>query len=301
MDRTDALAMPRVEMLDLLRELGHLKRIRSAGRQGSVAERAFAAAWAALVAGHPLDETWRAATADALAATRLGDLDRSALAGVGVGDDAVEAILARALDEAAAGLDPLLRAGLRTAAKTGDVAPGFVASLAAQPRAGVTCPGRPRIMLEPPENHAEHCFVTAVYGVILSPLFHARPDTVFLAALAHHLHNASIPDSGFAGEVLLGGELEPAFARATESALAELPAALAQAVREARAILPDAGTAEGRAFHAADTLDRVLQVEHHLRAGSTTMHFVLHDMELVHAGPVRPFQDRLLASLGLSR
>jgi hypothetical protein len=60
------------------------------------------------------------------------------------------------------------------------------------------------------------------------------------------------------------------------------------------------GTPEGRAFHAADTLDRVLQVEGQLRAAGTSMDFVLREMELVHAGPVKPFQDAVLARMGLA-
>jgi 5'-deoxynucleotidase YfbR-like HD superfamily hydrolase len=300
---TDGMApagAPPARILGLLRELGELKRIRSTAGEGSIAERHFAAAWAALVDGRPVEDAWRGATAAALAATRLGDIDRGVLAAVGIEGDEAEAIIARAVDEAAEDVDAGLRAELRALADTGGAAPPFVAKLARQPRAGVTCPGRPRLLLEPPENHAEHCLVTAVYGVILSPFYGARPEVVFLASLAHHLHNAIIPDSGFAGEVLLGDHLEPAFARATDIALAELPPALADQVRDARAILPDADTPEGRAFHAADTLDRVLQIEQHLRAGKATMHYVLHDMELVHAGPVRGFQDRLLTAMGLA-
>jgi len=300
---TDGIASaeaPPARVLDLLRELGELKRIRSAAHDGSIAERHFAAAWAALVDGRPPDDAWRAAAAAALAATRLGDIDRGVLAAVGIGGGEAEAIIARAVDEAAEEVDPALRVGLRALPDTGGAPPPFVAKLARQPRAGVTCPGRPRLLLEPPENHAEHCLVTAVYGVILAPFYGARPEVVYLASLAHHLHNALIPDSGFAGEVLLGDHLEPAFERATGVALAELPPALADRVREARAVLPDAETPEGRAFHAADTLDRVLQIEQHLRAGKATMRYVLHDMELVHAGPVRGFQDRLLTAMGLA-
>jgi 5'-deoxynucleotidase YfbR-like HD superfamily hydrolase len=295
-----AVQAPPASVLDLLRELGELKRIRSAAHQGSIAERHFAASWAALVAGLPVAEAWREATAAALAATRLGDIDFEVLTSVGLDAPEAEAIIARAVAEAAAQLQPALRAGLHVSSGAGAAAmPGFVQRLARQPRAGVTCPGRPRLLLEPPENHAEHCLVTAVYGVILSPFYGARPEIVFLASLAHHLHNAIIPDSGFAGEVLMGAHLEPAFTRATEMALSELPPELAKAVREARAILPDAETPEGRAFHAADTLDRVLQIEQHLRAGKATMRYLLHDMKLVHAGPVRGFQDQLLAAMGL--
>ena len=293
---------PPAGMLDLLRELGDLKRVRSASHEGSVAERLFAHAWGWLVAGGDVADVWRSVTADALAATRLGDLDAAAFASVGVPAEAARDIRRRALEEACEGLPASLTdalvAGLDVEPLR-EAAPPFVARLARQPRAGVTCPGKPRLLLEPPENHAEHCLVTAVYGAVLCPTYGSDPGTVFLASLAHHLHNVWLPDSGFAGEVLMGEHLEPAFARATEMALAELPPGLAEAVRAARRILPDAETAEGRTFHAADTLDRVLQIEQHLRAGRATMRYVLHDMELVHAGPVRGFQDRLLRAVGL--
>ena len=89
-------------------------------------------------------------------------------------------------------------------------------------------------------------------------------------------------------------------ARATERALAELPEWLRHRVVEARQILPDAGTPEGRAFHAADVLDRVLEIDQHLAAARLTMDVVLRDMALVHDGPVKPFHDRVLAEMGLA-
>jgi 5'-deoxynucleotidase YfbR-like HD superfamily hydrolase len=156
-------------------------------------------------------------------------------------------------------------------------------------------------VLEPPESHAEHCAAVAICGALLSPAWGAEGETVFLAGLAHHLHNALLPDSGFAGEVLLGDWLQPAFARATAIALAELSPLPRERAATALRVIPDAATPEGRAFHAADTLDRVLQVEHHLRAAGTSMEFVLREMELVHAGPTKPFQDSVLERMGLSR
>jgi 5'-deoxynucleotidase YfbR-like HD superfamily hydrolase len=177
--------------------------------------------------------------------------------------------------------------------------PGFVGRLAAQPRAGATHPQRGRLVLEPPESHAEHCLLVAVTGALLAPSWGADGATVFLAGLAHHLHNALLPDSGFAGEVLLGDWLQPAFARATQLALQQLDTLPRERVEAALRTIPDAETPAGRAFHAADTLDRVLQVEHHLRAAGTTMDFVLREMELVHAGPTRTFQDAVLARFGL--
>ncbi len=288
-------------LMPLVRELCDLKRVRSAGRAGSIAERLFAGAWSALVEGRPAAEVARMTVFSALAATRMGDLDVEALAGVGVPEEHIRRIRLDAVGEVAPPLDPTLRAWVMGAeeVRIGPAPPAFVARLAAQPRAGATAPGRGRLVLEPPESHADHCVLVAVIGAVLAPAWGARAETVFLAALAHHLHNSILADAGFAGEVLLGEWLEPAFARATEMALAELPDGLRRDVEEARLILPDAWTPEGRAFHAADTLDRVLQVEHHLRAAGTTMDFVLREMELVHAGPVKGFQDAVLTRMGL--
>ncbi len=293
----------------LLKELGDLKRIRSAGAPGSTAERRFASAWGALAAGADPAAVMEVTTAACLAAARMGDLDAPTLRALGLTYPESVAVLEDALDAVAGpiasarprgeALAARLRAALGAELPAGDPPP-FVAALARQPRAGVTCPGKPRIMLEPPENHAEHCLMVAVYGVALSPFYGADPETVFLAGLAHHLHNAAMPDSGFTGEMLLGSHLEPVMERATVAALAELPAGLRARIEEARRVLPDAGTPEGRAFHAADVADRVLQIGQHLAAASLTMDVVLGDMELVHDGPVKGFHDAVLADMGLS-
>ena len=290
-------------LMPLIRELCDLKRVRSAGRTGSIAERLFSSAWAGLVGGAGPEAVTRATLFAALAATRLGDLDMPVLAKAGVPAAEARAILRRAVQDAALPLDSPLRAvvlGPMEAALSPADPPPFVARLAAQPRAGATCPGRGRLVLEPPESHADHCVLVALVGALIAAAWGADPATVFVAGLAHHLHNALLPDSGFAGEMMLGEWLEPAMARATALALDELPAAPRALVASARRILPDAETPEGRAFHAADTLDRVLQVEHHLRAAGTTMRFVLREMELVHAGPVRSFQEAVLARMGLA-
>jgi 5'-deoxynucleotidase YfbR-like HD superfamily hydrolase len=293
-------ALPR--LLPLLRELGDLKRVRSAEAEGSIAERLFRYAWAALLRGDPVGEVARATTRRALSAARLGDLDAGILAQAGIPEAAARAINAAALAELSHLLAPPLRHWLEGAPALPPSleAPPFVDRLVRQPRAGATCPGRGRLMFEPPENHAEHCLVTAVNAVVLAPVWGAEPGEAFLASLAHHLHNALLPDSGFAGEMLLGEWLVPAMDRATDLALSELPPPLREATTAARRILPDAGTPGGRAFHAADTLDRVLQMEHHLRAAGTSMAFILREMELVHAGPVKPFQDALLARMELA-
>jgi 5'-deoxynucleotidase YfbR-like HD superfamily hydrolase len=288
-------------LLPLLRAIADLKRVRSAQRQGTIAERFFRTAWAQIASGRAVRDVVGMTLRDALAATRLGDLDPATLTAVGVPDDQARGIWRSAAIEAAASLNsatPIWNDDESSADTAG--VPGFVAKLIDQPRAGATCPGIGRLVLEPPESHADHCFAVAVFGVILAPTWNACPHTVFLAALSHHLHNALLPDAGFVGEMLLGEWLQPAMANATAQALAELSDSVRIKIEEARLILPDAETPEGRAFHAADTLDRVLQVEHHLRAAGTTMEFVLRRMELVHAGPVKPFQDAVLEAMGLA-
>ncbi|MBE7212397.1 MAG: hypothetical protein INR65_15360 [Gluconacetobacter diazotrophicus] len=293
-------------MLRTLRELGELKRVRSAGRAGSIAERRFLLDWSALCGGADPHAVMLGSVSALLAAARLGDLDRPVLLELGVpradADAIHRAAVAELRPDLLPGTAPLLDAATAAAVElpAGPV-PNFATLLAAQPRAGVTCPGLPRLLFEPPENHAEHCGIVALYAVLLAPAFGADPTIAWLASLAHHLHNALLPDSGFSGEMLLGAHLEPVMARATEHSLAQLPPVLAERVRDARRILPDADTAEGRAFHAADTLDRVWQIDQHLRAGRTSLDFVLNDMALVHAGPVKEFQDRLLRGAGLLR
>lgn len=291
------------DLLPLLRELGDLKRIRSASRNGSIAERLFRHGWRALAQGMAPEQVMLSILARALAAARLGDLDREKLLALGLSaPDALE-VLRRAFDDVVEPIAPELALRLRTgleidAAPEGEE-PHFVALLVAQPRAGVTCPGRPRLMLQPVENHAEHCLMVAVYAVLAAPSESADPVPVFLAGLAHHLHNALIPDSGFTGEMLLGVHLDPVIARARAAASAPLASALREQIDAALAPIAGDATPAARAFHIGDVIDRVLEIEQHLRAVRTTMATVLDDYELVHAGPVKAFHDRVLAEVGL--
>ncbi|NEU12448.1 hypothetical protein G3T14_09905 [Methylobacterium sp. BTF04] len=286
----------------LLVELNDLKRVHSAGRTGSIAERLFAQGWSALTGGASAEDVALDVTAKTLAASRLCDLDAAFLESAGLSTADAATVLVAGFDDVTAEVDGGLRDRLRESLRdpkdfvAGPV-PVFVAALAQQPRAGVTCPGKPRILLEPPENHAEHCLMVAVYGVVLSPFYRADPTLVFLAAMSHHFHNAAMPDAGFTGEMLLGDHLLPIMARTTQWALDELDPALRETVARARAVLSDDATAEGGAFHSADCIDRVLQIAQHLRAATLTMDTVLDEMELVHAGPVKGFHDRVLKDM----
>lgn len=291
--------------LPFLRELGDLKRIRSAQGAGSIAERLFALGWAALIRGEAPAAVMAQVVSAALVSARLGDLDLTTLTALGLGADAVP-ILERAFDEVTGDLDPALTQRLRAALGKGRPAPGrtpgFVDKLARQPRAGVTCPGQPRILLQPPENHAEHCLMVAVYGVLASPWHGADPVPVFLSGMAHHFHNADMPDSGYSGEILLGDRLDQAITTARQACFTELAAiapALLPVVEAALAPIGGDETPEARAFHVGDVLDRVLEIEQHLRAGTLSMDVVLGDYGLVHAGPVKAFHDRILVDAGL--
>ena len=283
-------------------ELCDLKRVRDASSPDSLASRSFRAAWAALLAGQEPSEVAERVTADAVAAARLGGIDRAVLAQAGVEGGEADAVLARSFDEVASPIAPALRERLRPqlgqALRPGP-APVFAEALIRQPRAGATCPGKPRIVLEPPEGHGDHCLVVAVLGALLAPQYGADPAVPFLSGLAHHLHNAVLPDSGFAGEMLLGEHLEPVMRRLFAKELATLPEGLRAVTEAALATIRDADTPEGRAFHAADVIDRVLQMRHYDRVAAFTIDQALEDMDLVHAGPIQSFHHAVLRDAGL--
>jgi 5'-deoxynucleotidase YfbR-like HD superfamily hydrolase len=284
----------------LAAELGDLKRLRNASSPDSLASRAFRAAWGRLLGGEAPRDVALSATADCIAACRLGGIDRRVLQEAGVADPL--AILRRGFDEMAQPISAFLRNDLRAAlgqAVSPGPAPDFAEALIRQPRAGATCPGKPRIVLEPPEGHGDHCMIVAVLGVALAGLYRADPASVFLAGLAHHLHNAFLPDSGFAGEILLGDELAPLMRRLFERELSTLPPEIAAPVRDALDMIGDVDTPEGRAFNAADVMDRVLQMKQYHRVAAFTVDQALDDLELVHAGPLQAFHHAVLRDAGL--
>lgn len=313
----------------LFREVGDLKRVRVADAPGSAAQRAFVRAWAALVAGADLGRVAALECAAALAGARLAGVDAGVLVACGIPAPDTIAVLGRAVDQVGGGLHPatlarahralpeLVDAAIAAAeaieADAGGAAPEtlpplvgmpetlppFVGALCRQPRAGATAPGRPRLIVEPPENHGEHCWAVAVYGALLADDLGADPGEAFLLGLAHHLHNAALPDAGFAGDTLLGEHLDTLVSGLTDRVLATLPAALATRVGTLLELRADAATPQGRAFHAADVLDRVLQVRHHARAAGFTADQALVDLDLVHAGPVQDYHRAVLAAAGL--
>ncbi len=300
-DRSAGLAELR-PLRPLLAGIGDAKRVRVAGAPGSLAEQAFSRAWGRLFAGEDADAVARSETAAALARIRLAGIDGAVLRRAGLSEEESLGVLRRGFDEVAGPLDAGLRSRLREALPLAVPAPdppALAARLNAQPRAGATAPGRARVVVEPPESHGDHCLTVAVYGVLVAPVFGADPVAPFLVGLAHHLHNVVLPDAGFAGEVLLGAALDQVVSTLEERELAALPGALAGRLRTVLRLRADAGAPESQAFHAADVLDRVLQVHHHARAAAFTAAQALDDLELVHAGPVQAFHLDVLAAAEL--
>ena len=296
------------QLVPLFRELSHLKRIRVPGLPGSVAQRVFERAWTRLVGGEDLESVALQETAHAVAATKLAGIDAAVLADGGVDEAARLAVFQRAFDAAAVDVPGDLAGRLREALSAAPFAapevatlPTFVSRLAAQPRAGATRPGHPRVVLEPAENHAEHCAVVAVNAVLASGCFGGDAATAFLTGLSHHLHNAYLPDAGDAGDVLLGefhGRLMDTFRR---RALSELPGSLGEAARASLDAVYRADFAEARCFQAADSLDRVLEMEWHARSAQFTLDTALQDMDIIHPGPVQAFQLEIMRSVGWLR
>jgi 5'-deoxynucleotidase YfbR-like HD superfamily hydrolase len=296
---TDAVIAPPTE---LLAELGDLKRIRAADRPGSLAEQGFLRAWGALVAGVDPAAVALHETARALAATRLSAIDAEVLCAGGMCPRSAAALLRRTVRDIAEDAELVGAEALAQAADSRSQAsdpPAFAVLLCNQPRAGATAPGRPRLVLEPGESHGDHCFMVAVYAVLLSPGYEAEPGACFLAGLSHHLHNAGLPDAGFAGEATLGAELEPLMVAFRERALTQLDRPLRERARVAARHALEIETAQGRAVVAADVLDRVLQMRHFQRTADFTLDQALDDLELVHAGPLQAYGNATVAAAGL--
>lgn len=302
LDERAALGVTR--LAPLLAELGDLKRIRVAGRAGSLADTAFTRSWRRLLAGEDLPAVAVDETVRALVAVRLGGVDAAVLAEGGLAPADVSAVLLRAFDDVAAAVPD--RESLRAAAGHAPVpdagrgpVPDFVAALVAQPRAGATCPGRPRLLLEPVESHGDHCLTVAVYAVLLAPLFGADRATAYLLGLAHHLHNAGLPDAGYAGDVLIGEHVQTLMGTYRERALGQLPPEVRAQVQDALPLLAGTRAPESRAFHAADALDRVLQMRQYARAAAFTLDQAVGDLQLVHEGPEQQLQLAVLDAAGL--
>ena len=297
-------------LLPLLRELNDLKRIRSAEWRKSWATCCFARSWRRLLSGEDLEVVALQETARALAAAKLADIDLHTMQGAGIGREEALQVLARSIEAVGGALDAALRERLQCSLPAlaqqdkehiHDWArlPAFVLLLIQQPRAGATRPGVGRIVLEPTEQHGDHCAIVAINGVVCAPLYGANVGDAFLTGLTHHLHNAYWPDAGDAGDNLLGDLLAPAMQRLRERAIEQLPEGLRPRVRESLEVVYRADTPHAKAFQTADVLDRVLEMEWHARSSAFTLSVALEEMDIVHPGPVQSFQQEVMRASGL--
>ena len=293
----------------LLRQMNGLKRVRHADSGGaSLVDEMFGRSWQRLLAGENAADVAGAETAGLVAAVRLAALGGRAMTHHGVAAGAAAEVLRAAIAEAAGdGLDPKDAAALEAAVEVApphvawDTLPAFVSRLAAQPRAGATHPTHPRLFLEPAESHGDHCGTVATYGVLLAPHFGADAGTALLVGLAHHLFNSSLPDVGFAGDRLLArfGLAEKVTAAAFEKAYAQIDEPLRGEVRAALAHTKRTDTPEARTFHAADVIDRTLEMAWHAESADFDLKAAMHDMNIVHEAPEQALQRRVLESAGI--
>lgn len=300
--------LPLSQLRPLLTRLQDLKRVRTPDTAPrSLAEAGFLRAWGLLNAGVSATDVVCTECARAVAAVELAGIDAAVLSDAGLSPAEVEGVYGRAIRAGgralpAPALDALLEAVpdlVRDSAADEPQAPREFARLADQPRAGATHPTKPRLMLDPPESHADHCYVVAVSAALLALTAGVDPAAPFLAGLGHHLHNVWLPDGGFAGEELLGEHLQPVMAALTARALGLLTPALAAQVRAAFALLPAPHSPEAQAFHAADVLDRVLWMGVYEAAATFRLSQAMDDLELVHPGPTQAFLNDSLAAAGV--
>ena len=292
----------------LFGELQDLKRQQPAHLSCSIATDLFVRAWRMLLDGESSATVADYTCARALTNVLLPGCDETFFGPAGFDRAATATLLHRGLQEVAAdhltatqldrlrpSLDRLAEEyHATTGALTPTELPPAIETLCRQPRAGATRPGFARLVLVPPEMHSDHCALTAIYAALSSATYGADAGTAFLAGLAHHLHNALLPDCGFSGEILLGDRLDAVIATCRRRALDELPDDLRRRTEAALLHHESIAAPEGRAISAGDVLDRVLDVKWRTRAAAVTDADILDDMDLVHDGPLKAFQTDLL-------
>lgn len=291
--------------LEFLRELNDLKRLFSPNLgPNSLATWVFRRASSAISAGEPLHaDLWCART---VGAARLGAITPEILRESGLDQPACLEIWQRSI-VVHENLPEPMRDSLTAACAAfnpcslpaPDIEADWVNRLALAPRAGATCPGQPRLALEPAESHGDHSLMVAVYAYLLADLFGADREDAWLIALCHHFHNAYLPDAGFTGEMMLGTHLDQVLETLRARVITSLPDCYQARVTELFREIEEATTPLAMTFHAADTIDRVLQMEHYERVTQFRVRHALVDLNLVHEGPAQAFQFALLQSIGL--
>ena len=285
-------------------EINNLKRIRAANLKKSFAAKLFESAWRQIIGGVNIRAVAVETARNVLVAANLGAIDAEVLSSAGLKQTEVATILRRAFDTDTAPIDAELRTEMRETidgkSNLSEIEnPHFVELLIRQPRSGATKTGAPRRIFDQPENHAEHSIIVGVYAVLLAPVYAAEIETIFFAALAHHFHNAYLPDSGFAGEKSLGEFLPRVFDAFRRKCFLEIPEKLHEKIWSALEIIETAEAPEAKAFHAADVLDRVLQMRHHAEANEFTLKYAMEEVELVHVGAIQEFHYDVLRAANL--
>ena len=292
--------------ISLFKELNELKRIKSNTSNGlSFAEAAFAVAVEYCDPPNS-DESIEQLVTMFIACSRLGFLNYTNLSSAGLTADQILNILRKTIDSFNVELDALkIKLGLETSnnlvlfdnpkLRSNELVNGFIL----QPRAGPTAPGKPRIVLYPVESHADHCMMVAAYSFLLSPFYGSDPTDSFLIGLFHHLHNLILPDSGYAGECLLGNHLNDSIESARSLAMKCLSNSTNSKLSYLFKEIEEASSPVAKAFHAADCLDRVLQMQYYETACNFSVSHAIQELNLIHDGPVKSFQLDTLKSFGL--
>ena len=292
--------------LSLFKELNELKRIKSNTSNGlSFAEAAFAVAVEYCDPPNS-DKSIEQLVTMFLAGSRLGFLNYNNLSTVGLTADQILHIVRETIYSFDVELDAL-KINLGTMTTKNLVSFGdpklhsneLVNGLISQPRAGPTTPGKSRVVLYPVESHADHCMMVAAYAFLLSPFYGSDPTDSFLIGLFHHLHNLILPDSGYAGECLLGNHLTKSIESARSLAMTSLSTRTSSKLSCLFKEIEKASSPVAKAFHAADCLDRVLQMQYYETAHSFSVTHAIEELDLIHDGPVKSFQLDTLKSFGL--
>ena len=292
--------------LDFLRELNDVKRLYARNLHvHSYASLVFCAGAKALSTGESLKADVYCASI--VSAARLGAITLDVLLDSGISQQKANVILKQSISVHKSLSIPLRHSLLAACdsfdqVRIGDTTclPDWVIGLATSPRAGATCPGKPRIALEPAEMHSDHCLMVAAYAYLLADVYGACREDAWLIGLCHHLHNAYLPDAGFTGEMLLGDQLDNVVNSLRLRALNTISVNYSDRIVQLFIEINDLSSPLAKTFHAADTIDRVVQMEHYERAAQFRVSKALEEFNLVHEGDAQEFQHDLLRSLGIS-
>ena len=295
-----------IDSLSLFKDLNELKRIKSNSSNGlSFAERAFGIGVQccdcsdSFLSIHDLVKKF-------IAGSRLGFLGHETLSSTSLSDQEIVKIYEESLHSYEYELRLLkvdfdLHKTNWTMSENIRESPlrSLIKDHISQPRAGVTCPDKPRVVLQPTESHGDHCIMVAVYAYLLSPFYDSDPIDAFTIGLFHHLHNCILPDSGFAGECILGNCLNRVIDSARATTASVLSVSTKTKLDRLFKEIEQTSSPVAKAFHAADCIDRVLQLQYYEKAHGFSVSDAIEKLNLIHDGPAKTFQMQTLQSCGL--